>query len=54
MAIYYFMDKEYGDLIPETNLFQDAEEKGYEDITDPASVFYLDYSEHYIKTKYQV
>lgn len=50
----YWMHKEYGYIVPENELFADAEEMGYDDITDPTSVEYLNYSLYYVKTNYRV
>ena len=52
--MYYYINKEFGYLIPENELFDDALENEYDDITDPTSVEYLNYSIHYSKTNYSV
>lgn len=54
MTQYYWMHKEYGHIIPETKLLIDAEELGYDDITDPCSVEYLNFELYYEKTTYPV
>lgn len=46
----YWMHKEYGHIVPESQLFIDAEELGYDDITDPTSVEYLNFNLYYTKT----
>lgn len=48
--VYYWMHKEYGHIVPETELFKDAEELGLDDITDPCSCEYLNYELYYTKT----
>lgn len=50
MKTYYWMHKEYGHLVPETELYKDAEELGYDDITDPCSVEYGNFNLYYEKT----
>lgn len=50
MKTYYWMNKEHGHLIPETELMQDACELEYDDITDPCSVEYLNFNLYYTKT----
>lgn len=54
MANTYYMNKEYGNLITVDELWDDAEECGYDDITDPCSVEYLNFSLHYSHTNYIV
>ena len=49
-TVYYWMHKEYGHIVPETELFKDAEELGLDDITDPCSCEYLNYELYYAKT----
>lgn len=51
---HYWMHKEYGHLIPEDKLYEDAEELGYDDVTDPTSVEYLNYELYYCRTNYVV
>lgn len=51
---YYYMNKEHGHLLTESELYDDAVECGYDDIIDPCSVEYGNYSLHYSKTKYRV
>lgn len=51
---YYYMNKEYGYLVTKTQLFADAIENEYDDITDPTSVEYRNFSLHYSKTNYPV
>lgn len=48
------MHKEYGHLVPETDLYKDAEELGYDDITDPCSVEYGNFNLYYEKTNMTV
>ena len=50
MKQVYWMHKEYGHLVPETELYKDAEELGYEDITDPCSAEYGNFNLYYEKT----
>ena len=50
MTDYYWMNKEHGYLVTEGVLYEDADAMGYEDITDPTSVEYLNYSIYYTKT----
>jgi len=50
MKQYYWMNKEHGYLVPETDLYRDAEEMEYDDITDPTSVEYLNFNLYYTKT----
>ena len=47
---YYWMHREYGHIVPESDLFLDAEDLGYDDITDPCSVEYLNFELYYEKT----
>ena len=54
MKEYYWMHKEYGDLVPEHLLYNDAEELGYDDITDPCSVEYGNFDLYYEKTNMAV
>ena len=54
MAEYYWMNKEHGYLILETELYTDAEECGYDDVTDPTSCEYRNFELHYTKTNYRV
>ena len=50
MKIYYWMHKEYGHIVPETELMQDACELQLDDITDPTSVEYGNFNLYYEKT----
>jgi hypothetical protein len=50
MKNYYWMHKEYGYLVPETDLYKDAEGMEYDDITDPTSCEYLNFNLYYEKT----
>lgn len=50
MKNYYWMHKENGYIVPETELYADAEENGYDDITDPCSVEYGNFNLYYTKT----
>ena len=54
MKIYYWMHKEFGYIIPETDLAKDAEEMGYDDIIDPCSVEYGNFNLYYEKTNLAV
>ena len=54
MKNYYWMHKEYGHLVPETDLYKDAKELGYDDITDPTSVEYLNFNLYYQPTNWIV
>lgn len=54
MKQYYWMNKECGNLIPESELYNDAVEIEYDDITDPTSVEYLNFNLYYEKTSYVV
>ena len=54
MKNVYWMDIENGNLVPETDLFTDAEEMGYEDVTDPTSAEYLNFNLHYQRTEWIV
>lgn len=51
---HYYMNKEMGNLVTAEELYDDALECGYDDITDPTSVEYLNYSLHYSLTNYAV
>lgn len=51
---YYYMNKEHGYLVTHEQLFSDAVENGYDDITDPCSVEYGNYFLHYSSTNYAV
>ena len=51
---HYYMNKEYGHLLTADELYNDAIEFEYDDITDPTSVEYLNYSLHYSPTNYAV
>ena len=50
MKQYYWMNKEHGYIIPENDLYNDAESMGYDDVTDPTSVEYLNFNLYYTKT----
>ena len=50
MPKFYWMHKEYGYLVPETDLFTDAEEMEYDDIVDPCSCEYRNFNLYYAKT----
>lgn len=52
--MYYWMHKEYGHIVPENELFNDAENLGLDDIVDPTSVEYLNYGLYYTKTTMRV
>lgn len=48
----YYMNKECGNLVTEEELYLDAMENGYDDIIDPCSCEYGNYSLHYSLTRY--
>lgn len=50
MKNYYWMHKENGYIVPETELYADAEENDYDDITDPCSVEYGNFNLYYTRT----
>ncbi len=50
MKEYYWMHKEYGHIVPESQLMQDAIELELDDITDPTSVEYRNFKLYYEKT----
>ena len=50
MKQYYWMHKEYGYIIPENELYNDAIAMEYDDITDPTSVEYRNFNLYYVKT----
>lgn len=50
----YWMSKENGYLVPESELYKDAEEMEYDDITDPTSVEYRNFNLYYTKTDLRV
>ena len=49
---HYYMNKEHGYLVRQENLFTDAVENEYDDIIDPTSCEYNNYSLHYSLTRY--
>ena len=49
MKIYYWINKMFGYIIPETQLKEDALDQGYEDILDPCSVEYGNFNLYYEK-----
>ena len=50
MKVNYWMSKEHGYLVPETDLAMDAEAMGYDDVIDPCSVEYGNFNLYYVKT----
>ena len=54
MVKYYWMHKEHGYLVTEDELFEDAIAMGYDDITDPCSVEYLNFDLYYVHTTLRV
>lgn len=50
MKQVYWMHKEYGYLVPETELYADACDMEYDDVTDPCSVEYGNFNLYYTKT----
>lgn len=51
---YYYMNIECGNLVTADEIYEDALENGYDDITDPTSCEYGNYKLHYSKTNYPV
>ena len=51
---YYWMHKEDGYLVTENELYNDACDREYDDITDPTSVEYLNFNLYYTKTNMKV
>lgn len=49
-TIYYWMHKEYGYIIPEDRIMEDAMLSEYDDITDPTSCEYMNFNLYYTKT----
>lgn len=49
---YYYINKELGYLVKKEDLFTDAMENEYDDIIDPTSVEYGNYSLHYSLTNH--
>jgi len=49
---YYYMNRECGNLVTAAELWQEAEELGYDDITDPCSCEYGNWELHYSLTNY--
>lgn len=54
MKNHYLMNKEHGYLVKPDELWQDAIENEYDDITDPTSVEYRNFSLHYSLTNYTI
>lgn len=52
--MYYYMNKEHGYLVTDTELWNDAEENGYDDMCDPCSCEYGNWQLHYELTQYRV
>ena len=50
MKEYFWMHKEHGYLVRESALYDDALLNGYDDVIDPCSVEYSNYSLYYEKT----
>ena len=50
--MYYYMNKDNGNLVTPFELIDDAEECGYDDILDPCSVEYGNWKLHYSITNY--
>ena len=50
MKEYYWIHKEYGHIVPESKLMDDAIELELDDITDPCSVEYRNFKLYYTKT----
>ncbi len=51
--MYYWMNKEHGYLVTDDEIYDDAVSMEYDDITDPTSVEYLNYSLYYTHTTYK-
>ena len=54
MVKYYWMHREYGYLLTEDELFDDALAMNYDDITDECSVEYLNFDLYYVQTTLRV
>lgn len=54
MKDFYWMNKEHGYLVSYDEIWQDAIDCGYDDVTDPTSIDYLDWSVRYTLTRYTV
>lgn len=52
MTRNYYMNKECGNLVTREELYYDAMENGYDDITDQCSCEYGNYALHYTLTRY--
>ena len=52
--MYYYMNKECGNLVTWDEMWEEANELGYDDMTDPTSCEYGNWQLHYIATGYQV
>ena len=51
--MYYYENIECGNLVTWEEMWEEADELGYEDITDPTSVEYGNWYIHYRKTNYR-
>jgi hypothetical protein len=54
VASMYWESKEHGYLVPETELWEDAEQMGYDDIVDPTSCEYGNFKLYYQPTAFVV
>lgn len=54
MEEYYWQHKEYGHIVSESQLMEDADSLELDDITDPTSVEYRNFNLYYMKTKLRV
>lgn len=51
---YYWMNKEHGYLVKEGDMYDDAVDCGYDEITDPMSMEWQNYKLRYIKMHYLI
>lgn len=51
---YYYMNKECGNLVTWEEMWEEAEELGYDDMCDPCSCEYGNWQLHYECTLYKV
>lgn len=54
MTKHYFMNKDNGNLLKAEEIWQDAIDNEYDDLTDPTSCEYRNFSLHYSITRYVV
>lgn len=53
MSIYYYQNKECGNLVTWDEMWEEAEQLGYDDIIDPCSCEYGSWQLHYTITSYK-